>query len=140
MVVVGALDVAAGYVFYRWHRRRWLFALFALAGVGTAAVGVFPSSTGAAHAAAALVAFVGFNLQTAGSATRVAGPLRPLGLGAGALGLVALAWFVGGGGSPAAYGALGYGGVERLVVYPGVLWTVALCGALLGRLRGEPKH
>jgi len=132
IVVTGIANAVAGRYYYRRHGAAWLLALFVLGGVGSAGVGVFPMDTGAPHAVAAFVAFTGVNLQTVGAAARFDGPLRVAGVVAGLVGLGALAWFLlGGGEGAAAYGALGYGGVERLIVYPALLWTVALGGALL---------
>ncbi|MFB6120739.1 MAG: DUF998 domain-containing protein [Halobacteriaceae archaeon] len=132
MVATGVGNAAAGRYFYRVHGRRWLVALFVVAGVGTAGVGVFPMDTGAPHAVAAFVAFSAFNLQALGTATWLDGAMRAFAVVAGVVGLLALGWFVlGGGEGSAAYAPFGYGGVERLIVYPGLLWSVALGGYLL---------
>ena len=132
MVLTGLANALGGYYFYRVHGARWLLGLFALSGIGSVGVGVFPLTTGAAHGIAAMAAFVGLNLEAIGTARVVDGAMQGVSVVAGVLGLLALAWFVAGGGEGGAlYGQLGYGGVERLIVYPGLLWAVTLGGSLL---------
>ena len=133
LILVGLLNLAGGYFFYRMHGKRWLLALFALAGVGAIGAGLFPLDTGGLHGLAALLAFVFFNVQAIGSATRLRGVMRALAALAGGLGLVFVVLMaLGDGGNTAAFGPLGHGGTERMIVYPVMLWLVALGGYLVG--------
>jgi len=133
LVLVGLLNLAGGYFFYRTHGKRWLLAIFALAGVGAIGAGLFPLDTGGLHGLAALLAFVFFNVQAIGSATRLGGVMRALALLAGGLGLVFVVLMaLGDGGTTAAFGPIGHGGTERMIVYPVMLWLVAFGGTLLG--------
>ena len=133
LVLVGILNLLGGYFFYRSHGKRWLLAIFALAGVGAIGAGVFPLDTGGLHGLAALLAFVFFNVQAIGSATRLGGVMRALAVLAGALGLVFVVLMaLGDGGNTAAFGPIGHGGTERMIVYPVMLWLVAFGGYLLG--------
>jgi hypothetical membrane protein len=110
-----------------------LLATFALAGVGAIGAGLFPLDTGGLHGLAALLAFVFFNVQAIGSATRLDGVLRALAVLAGGLGLVFVVLMaLGDGGNTAAFGPIGHGGTERMIVYPVMLWLVAFGGYLLG--------
>lgn len=130
--LAGAANAAAGWLAYRSHGRRWLLAVFVLAGLGSMSVGVFPENTGAPHLVAALVSFVFLNLEAVACGLRARGPLRPFGVLAGVAGLAALAAFLGG-----SFGPFGFGGVERVVVYPVLLWLLAYGGAHLDGVPGS---
>ncbi|WP_246988942.1 DUF998 domain-containing protein [Halorientalis marina] len=133
LILVGVLNLAGGYFFYRSHGTRWLLAIFALAGGGAIGAGLFPLDTGGLHGLSALLAFVFFNVQAIGSATRFRGVMRALAVLAGGLGLVFVVLMaLGDGGNAAAFGPIGHGGTERMIVYPVMLWLVAFGGYLLG--------
>jgi hypothetical membrane protein len=133
LVLVGVFNLLGGYFFFHIHGERWLLATFALAGVGAIGAGLFPLDTGGLHGLAALLAFVFFNVQAIGSATRLDGVLRALAVLAGGLGLVFVVLMaLGDGGNTAAFGPIGHGGTERMIVYPVMLWLVAFGGYLLG--------
>ncbi|MEF8883716.1 MAG: hypothetical protein V5A44_01140 [Haloarculaceae archaeon] len=52
---------------------------------------------------------------------------------AGALGLVFVVLMIlGDGGNVAAFGPIGHGGTERMIVYPVMVWLIAFGGYLLG--------
>jgi len=132
LVVAGALNVLGGYWFYRTHGRRWLLALFVVAGLGAVGAGVFPLDTGAAHSLAALAAFLFFNLEAVASAVELPGPMRLLSVVAGLVGLAfVVVMVIGDAGNSAVFGPIGHGGAERMIVYPVMLWLVALGGYLL---------
>ncbi len=134
LVLVGVFNLLGGYFFYRTHGRRWLLAVFALAGVGAIGAGLFPLDTGGLHGIAALLAFVFFNVQAVGSATRLTGIIRILSVLAGGLGLIFVVLMaLGDAGNATAFGAIGHGGTERMIVYPVMLWLVAFGGYLLGK-------
>lgn len=133
LILVGVLNLAGGYFFYRTHGKRWLLAIFTLAGIGALGAGLFPLDTGGLHGLAALLAFVFFNVQAIGSATRLGGVMRALAVLAGAIGLVFVVLMaLGDAGNAAAFGPIGHGGTERMIVYPVMLWLVAFGGYLLG--------
>jgi hypothetical membrane protein len=133
LVVVGVFNLPGGYFFYRTHGKRWLLAILVLAGIGAIGAGRFPLDTGGVHGLAALLAFVFFNVQAIGSATRLGGVMRALGVLAGVLGLVFVVLMaLGDGGNTAAFGPIGHGGTERMIVYPVMLWLVAFGGYALG--------
>jgi hypothetical membrane protein len=128
IVLTGLGNALGGVVYYRAHRRRWLLGLFFFTGLGSVGVGLFPADVPVPHYAAALVAFVALNAQTIACSRRAPRGLRALGVLAGVAGFASLVRFV----LADAYGPLGYGGVERMVVYPALLWLLAFGGALLG--------
>jgi hypothetical protein len=53
-----------------------------------------------------------------------------------AMGVLGLAFVVimviGDSGNPAAFGPIGHGGAERMIVYPAMLWMMAFGGYLMG--------
>lgn len=133
LVAVGLLDVLGGVLFYRSHGKRWLLAVFALAGIGAVGAGLFPLDTGGLHSLFALFAFVFFNAQAIGSATQLSGVMKALSVLAGVVGLVFVVLMaIGDAGNAAAFGPIGHGGTERMIVYPVMLWLVAFGGYLLG--------
>jgi len=140
LVLVGLLNLAGGYLFYRTHGKRWLFAVFAVAGVGAVGAGLFPLDTGGLHGLFALLAFLFFNVQALASATRFDGVMRALSVLAGGIGLVFVVLMaLGDAGNATAFGPIGHGGTERMIVYPVMLWLVALGGYLLATgERSEP--
>ncbi|SFF84350.1 hypothetical membrane protein [Halopelagius inordinatus] len=140
LVAAGLLDIAGGYAFYRVHGERWILAVFVLAGVGAVGAGVFPLDTGGLHGLFALVAFLFFNLQALASATRLRGVVKATGIVAGMVGLTfVLLMAIGDGGNAAAFGPIGHGGTERMIVYPVMLWLVAFGGSLLGTPLAETR-
>jgi hypothetical protein len=65
-------------------------------------------------------------------ATVVTGPMKVASALAGVMGLVFLAaMVVGDSGDAAAFGPIGHGGTERMIVYPVMLWMLALGGYLM---------
>ena len=139
LIAVGALNLAAGWLLYRAHHRARLLALFTIAGVGAAGAGLVPIGTSGFHSVFALLAFVGFNLEAIAVGGRVRGPMRTISWLAGALGLVFVVLMViGDGGNTAAFGPIGHGGTERMIVYPAMLWMLAFGGYLMAGAHGEP--
>ena len=133
LVLVGVLNLAGGYLFYRTHGKRWLLTVYTLAGLGAIGAGIFPLDTGGLHGLFALLAFLFFNVQALGTATRLRGAMRALSVVAGGLGLVFVVLMaLGDAGNAAAFGPIGHGGTERMIVYPVMLWLVAFGGYLLG--------
>jgi hypothetical membrane protein len=132
LIAVGLLNLAAGWLLYRTHRRAGLLAIFAVAGIGAAGAGLVPIGTSGLHSIFALLAFVGFNLEAIAAAGIVRGPMRAISILAGALGLVFVVLMViGDAGTAAAFGPIGHGGTERMIVYPAMLWMLAFGGYLM---------
>ncbi len=135
LVFVGLATLVGGYLFFRWHGAVWLISFFVLAGLGAILAGVFTlESAPGLHGIGALAAFVFFNLMAIGTATRLSGPMRVLSV---LLGLTGLAFVVimaiGDAGNTAVFGPIGHGGAERMIVYPPMLWLLAVGGYLMGR-------
>ena len=134
VIVAGGLNLAAGVLLYLRHRRASLLAVFTLAGIGAVGAGVFPLDSGGPHGLFALVAFIAFNLEAMLAASIVEGPMRVVSLAAGAIGLVFVVLMgIGDAGTAAAFGPIGHGGTERMIVYPPMLWLLAFGGYLMGQ-------
>jgi hypothetical membrane protein len=139
LVIVGTLNVAGGYLLYRSHRRAWILGPYLLGGIGAVGAGLVPLDAGELHALFALAGFVFFNIEALATATIVRGPLRPVSLVAGLVGLVyVVVMIIGDAGNAAIFGSIGHGGSERMIVYPAMLWAVAFGGYLMagGSVRG----
>ena len=132
LVVVGVLNVLGGFLYYRSHRRGWVLVLFVLAAIGAVGTGAFPLDRGGVHSLFALASFLFFNVEAIAAGALVSGAMRLISVLAGALGLVFVVLMViGDGGNAAAFGAIGYGGTERMIIYPALLWMLALGGHLM---------
>jgi len=141
LVAIGCLNIAGGYLFYRSHRRRWLLALYVVGGIGALGTGLMPLSTGGIHSLFALLAFLFVNLEAVATAAVLVGPMRLISVAAGAIGLVYLVVMViGDAGNSAIFGAIGHGGSERMIAYPGMLWMLALGGYLMACPRSSERQ
>jgi hypothetical membrane protein len=132
LLTVGLLNVAAGYAFWRSHRRGWLLVVYLLAGAGAIGAGLIPLGTSDLHSIFALFAFVFFNAEAVGTGYVLRGPMRLISWLAGGAGMAyVVIMIIGDAGNPAIFGAIGHGGAERLIVYPVMLWMIALGGYLM---------
>jgi hypothetical membrane protein len=132
LLAVGVLSILGGYLFYRSHRTAWVLALYVIAGIGAAGAGAIPLGTSGLHSVFALVAFLFFNLLAVATGTLLGGPMRWISFLAGLVGFVFVVLMViGDAGNTAAFGAIGHGGTERMIVYPVMLWMLAFGGYLM---------
>ncbi len=132
LVAVGALNLVGGYLFYRFHRSEWVLAAFVLGGIGAFGAGLIPLDTSEFHSIFALVAFIFFNVEAIASASVVSGPMRAVSIFLGIVGLAfVVIMVVGDSGNGAVFGPIGHGGAERMIVYPPMLWMMALGGYLM---------
>ena len=132
LIAVGVLNILGGYLFYRSHRRGWILAIYVLAGTGAVGAGLFPLDSGGPHGLFALLAFVAFNLEAIATGSVVTQPMRAISVLAGVVGLAFVVLMaVGDSGDAAAFGPIGHGGTERMIVYPAMIWMIALGGYLM---------
>ena len=133
LVAIGLLNIVGGYLFYRSHGKAWILSIFVLGGIGAIGAGFFPLSTGGLHGLFALFGFAFFNLEAMAAATVLPRPMNGISLVAGIAGAAFVGLMViGDAGNTAAFGVIGHGGTERMIVYPVMLWLVALGGYLIG--------
>jgi hypothetical membrane protein len=137
LLAVGMLNVLAGYALHSAFRRAWILPTFVVAGIGAIGAGLVPLDRGGLHGLLALVAFVAFNAQALACGRLVTGPLRAISIGSGLVGLAfVVLMVVGDSGLTAAFGPIGHGGAERMIVYPAMLWMLAFGGYFMA---GEPR-
>ena len=129
---MGVLNLAAGWLLYRTHRRPWILAAFVLAGAGATGAGLVPLNASELHSLFALFAFLFFNVEAIACSALVTGPMRWISALAGVTGLAFVVLMViGDAGNTASFGAIGHGGAERMIVYPPMLWMLAFGGYLM---------
>ena len=136
LILTGVLNLIVGLLLYRGSDH--LSAVtFGAAGVGAIGAGLGPLDRGDAHSMFALAAFLFFNLQAILASRHLERPMAFVGIAAGVVGLAfVVLMIIGDAGNPAAFGPIGHGGTERMIVYPGMLWLLAYGGYLMGT--GEP--
>ena len=139
LVALGVLNSVGGILFHRAHGRPIVLAWYLVAGIGAAGAGLFPLGSSGLHGLFALAAFLAFNVQALATAWVVRGPTRVLSVAAGLAGLAfVVLMIVGDAGNPSVFGAIGHGGAERMIVYPSMLWMLALGGYLLHADQAAP--
>lgn len=132
--LLGLLVVTSAYFVHRSFGNRLVTVLIVLAGIGAMGVGVFPENSPAMHEIVSDVAFIFGGLLPIVTYRLVRKPFSYLSVVMGLLSLSAMTllsaqysfslgeqYFLG----------LGPGGMERMIVYPVLLWEVAFGGHLM---------
>ena len=101
-------------------------AMIALAGVGAMGVGLFPETTGVWHSIFSLIVFHFAALAAVITARFQKKPMFYFSIILGLVTLVALLLYI-----PGEYLGLGAGGMERMVVYPVVVWSIGFGGHMM---------
>jgi len=99
-----------------------------LAGIGAMGVGIFPETTGALHTYSSLIVFLMASIAPYFIIWRLRSTMSLLWVILGTLGLISLILYV-----PGIYMGLGKGGMERLIVYPNLLWALGFGGWIIGK-------
>lgn len=126
LIIFGASGLIASYLFWKTLGRNVMVVTLAISSVGTIGVGLFPGDTGDPHAIFALMGFFFGALTAIVSYKIVRPPYSWFGVILGLISLASLFMLIGG-----TYLGLGPGGLERLVLYPSLLWYVGFGGYLL---------
>lgn len=121
IVLFGSLAIASAFLLRKSLRKNLFPALLALAGVGAIGVGLFPETNFQPHFASALLAFAFGGLSAIASYKISKTPLKQLSVALGIISLAALALIISGN-----YFGIGRGGMERMIVYPTLIWAVCL--------------
>jgi hypothetical membrane protein len=130
---LGLLTLGAAYFYHRTHKTLWITIPFFLAGIGPIGVGLFPENQPLPHAIFAFTSFFFGGLAAVLVSTRVRPPFRYVSVLLGLVGLVALGLFAAG-----QYAGIGFGGMERMIAYPVLLWEIAFGGYLLSVPEASP--
>ena len=97
-----------------------------MTGAGAIGVGAFPENFGLIHLAASLLTFLSGGLSAIAAYKLEKPPLNYFSVVMGVISLLALLLF-----STGIFFGLGQGGMERMIVYPLLLWAVGLGGYLI---------
>ena len=131
MIITGALILIATYFVHKRYSRRVLTLPLTVFGTGVFGVGVFPGNVVPWHGLFAMVTFVSGGITAVLSSRVVTEPFRYICLLFGGISLmVLLSAIILQERSPLM--VLGFGGVERWVVYPLLMWITGFGGYLLG--------
>src|SRR5947199_7501022 len=133
IILVGVLVLATAWFLWRAVEDPILSIVVALGGAGAIAVGVFTEAFGVVHEIVSLWTFIFIGLSAIFAARIVRPPFRYLSVVLGVLSLVALCSFI----ANADLG-LGPGGMERMIVWPILVWGTAFGGYLFGSSSPAP--
>jgi len=132
LFLFGLFVIIAAYFYHPLHKKRWITLLFIISGIGAIGVAFFPLDNPVIHSIFAFLAFLFTNLLPIGISVLLPKPLNVLSMVIGTLGLVFLILhFLSDTGFLNAYGVIGHGGSERMIVYPVLLWFIAFGGYLM---------
>ena len=135
IILFGLLFTAGAYFVQKTFGKRSLSVIVALSGLGALLVGFFPENTlvisgvPVIHTIAALMSFIFGGLGAIISYRVTKAPFRYFSVVLGMASLLALVLFL----STASFGflGLGVGGMERMIVYPTLVWTICFGGYLM---------
>jgi hypothetical membrane protein len=126
ITLLGLLTIVSSYFIKRWSGSRVLTFFVAMIGVGATGVGVFPETTGVIHHIVSLITFVFAGLSAITSYKVQKAPSSYFSVLLGVMTLATLVMYVSN-----VFLGLGPGGMERMIVYPALIWAVAFSGLLL---------
>ncbi len=133
ILVFGLFAAFASYFLHRGLRWAPLSVLVLIAAIGMLGVGTFhEGSPFDLHEIFSLVTFLSTGLAAIVAARFEKAPLSYFSVALGVFALVALLLFLPNDGSFGTSIGIGVGGLERMIVYPVLLWSVAFSGHLIG--------
>lgn len=132
-VVFGVLVAVGAYFFFRAYRYKPATALIAVAGLALIGVGVFNESWSPWHGLFSLVTFLFAGLSAVATFRFQKAPLSYISVLLGAITLLSLILYIPDAGAFGNTIGVGPGGLERLIVYPALLWGISFGGYLLGQ-------
>ncbi len=132
-IVFGLTALVSSVLMRRSHPSSSIWFMLAASGIGAIGVGTFnEDSVPAIHAVFALMAFLFGNMAAVYSYRIVRFPLSCIFVLLGVTGLAALLLFAGN-----IYLGMGAGGMERMIFYPAMIWSLGFGAYLLGE-EGRP--
>ena len=126
IILAGLLVLVSGFYLRRAVRANAIVACVLVAGAAMAGVGVFPETFGVLHGIVSLTTFLSISFAAIAAYKVERSPLSYFSVLLGIFSLVATILFIGG-----VYLGLGEGGMERMIVYPVLLWSIAFSGHLI---------
>jgi hypothetical membrane protein len=130
IIVLGLLIILSAIAFHSFHKNKIFTALLILTGIGAMGVGLFPENIRPYHEIFAGITFVFGGLSEILSYSLLRFPMSIAVVSLGGLTLCCLVLFVLG-----IHLGLGPGGMERMIVYPVILWGVSFGGYLMASER-----
>jgi len=124
--LLGLLVIVGAYFVWREFNSRIFSVLIVMAGLGAMGVGLFPETAGVIHPIVSLITFVFAGLSAIVSCRLQKAPLSYFSILLGAMTLGALSLY----GSDIFLG-LGPGGMERMIVYPALIWATGSAAHLI---------
>jgi len=126
--LLGLLVLVGAYFIQRAFDYKILSICLALTGIGAMGVGLFPETAGTIHGIVSLITFLFGALSAVVSYKLQKTFLSCFAVLLGIMSLAALGLFISGN-----YLGLGKGGMERMIVYPTLLWGVGFGSHLMNR-------
>jgi len=126
IALLGLLILIGAYFLQRAFRLTPATVMVALSGIGALGVGLFPETTGIVHSIFSLIVFLFAGLAALTTARFQKKPMFYFSIILGILTLIALLLYV-----ADTYLGLGPGGMERMIVYPALLWSIGFGGHMM---------
>lgn len=126
IILLGLLTIVGAYFLQKAFRWKPASVMVAIAGVGAMGVGLFPETTGVWHGIFSLVVFLFAGLTALVTARFQKKPMFYFSIILGLATLLALFLYVG-----SIYEGLGPGGMERMVAYPVLIWSIGFGGHMM---------
>jgi hypothetical membrane protein len=130
IIVLGLLIILSAISFHSFHKNNIFTILMILTGTGAMGVGIFPENLRPYHEIFAGITFIFGGLSEMLSFILIRFPMSIAVIFLGGLTLGSLVLFVLG-----AHLGLGPGGMERMIVYPVILWGASFGGYLMASER-----
>ncbi len=137
VLLAGLFTTIAAYLLRNEFGKKIFPSFIAISGIGSMGVGLFPEYQWTLHYLSASLAFVFGGLSAVVACRILEPPLCYLSLLTGAFSITALILFATG-----HFLGLGPGGMERMIVYPFVIWALCCSGWLMhsdGSCRGQKE-
>lgn len=133
IVILGLSVLVSALLIYRYFKWKPFTGAIALAGLGAVGVGIFNESAPyGLHGLFSLITFLFIGLSAILSFRLQKPPLSYFSVVLGLVTLISLILFIPDDGvSAGAYLGIGVGGLERLIVYPVLFWSVGFAGHLM---------
>ncbi len=126
IVLLGLLILVGAYFIQRAFHWMPATGLISIAGIGAVGIGLFPETTGIWHEIFSIIVFLFAGLSAVITARFQKKPMFYFSIILGFATLITLVLFLGG-----VELGLGVGGMERMVVYPVLLWGIGFGGHLM---------
>jgi hypothetical membrane protein len=132
-IVFGILIAVSAYFFFRAYAYRPASAIIAITGIALICVGIFNESFSPWHSLFSLVTFIFAGLSALVTFRFQKSPLSYISALLGIVSLISLILFIPGEGAFGSSIGIGPGGLERMIVYPVLIWSVSFGGHLMGQ-------